>query len=451
MNADGFPPLHDDGGVPERKLSAAQGALRAARPKPARFNGKIAALLAGGAALFVVGAIFVPTMIPKHTKNTAKSQPSSAPTPIAPIQSISYAGPGGADSPALTPAGIASATVGPAAGVDCSQYPGMPGCGALNAAAAVSPPNGATSGVSPAVSGAQTSPAQAAPTLPGSHGADAARSSGLFFGGALGGPGNAGASAGAPGQAPVAAQAPVGLAGPPGGAPYAVQAKTPGDVMAQNGQGEKAAFARQAASQDYVAGKLEKPRSPYEVKAGAVIPAALMTTINSDLPGEVVAQVTQPVYDHVSGRYVLIPQGSRLIGRYDSQVAYGQNRAMVVWHRVVFPNGASLNFGNMTGTDPSGAAGVADRVDDHFGQLARGVVLSTLLSMGAASAQQSQARSSGAAVINAGATGVATEAQNVGSRIADRDMNRQPTIVIRAGAQMRVLVSKDMVLEPYAS
>ncbi|HTK35534.1 MAG TPA: TrbI/VirB10 family protein [Caulobacteraceae bacterium] len=451
MNADGLPPLHGDPGGFEPKLSAAQGALRAPRPRPARFNGRIAALLAGGAAVFVVGAIFVPSLIPKHPKDAGKSQPTGSPTPIAPIQPISYAGPGGADGPMTPPAELAGQVPGPAAGVDCSQYPGMPGCGGVNAAAAVSAPAAPAPAVGPAASGAQASPLQGAPTLPGANSAEAARTSGLFFGGVLGGAGNALASRTPAGQAPVAAQAPAPLPGSPGGPSFAVPAKEPGDVMAQNGQGEKAAFARQAVSRDYVAGKLEKPRSPYEVKAGAVIPAALMTTINSDLPGDVVAQVTQPVYDHVTGRYVLIPQGSRLIGRYDSQVAYGQNRAMVVWRRVVFPNGDSLNFGTMTGTDPTGASGIGDRVDDHFGQLARGIVLSTLLSMGAASAQDSQARSSGAAVINAGATGVATEAQNVGSRIADRDMNRQPTIVIRAGAQMRVLVSKDMVLEPYAS
>jgi type IV secretion system protein VirB10 len=124
---------------------------------------------------------------------------------------------------------------------------------------------------------------------------------------------------------------------------------------------------------------------------------------------------------------------------------------MIVWNRVIFPNGASLNFGNMTGTDPSGAAGVTDQVNDHFGQLAKGIVLSSLLSMGAASAQSAQARTSGAIVLNSGASGIASETENVGSRIAERDMNRQPTIVIRAGAQMRVLVSKDMVLEPYPS
>lgn len=444
MSTDGFPPLNDPSAAPEPKLDPAQGALRAPRPQPARFNGKIAALLAGGAAVFVVGAIFVPTLLPKHQKESAKNQPPSAPTPIAPIQPISYAGPGGSDpGPTSAAPPPAAAAAGPTAGVDCAQYPGMAGCSSANVAAQTAP-TALGAGGTPGAAG------QARLTVPGSNTPEGARTSGLFFGGPLGTATNAVATMGDRGQAPVAPQGPAQYPPPSTVLPPAAPS-APKEVMAQNGQGEKEAFAHSAASQDYVSGRLERPRSPYEVKAGDVIPVALVTAINSDLPGEVVAQVTQPVYDHVTGRYLLIPQGARLIGRYDSQVAYGQNRAMVVWNRVVFPNGNSINFGSMTGTDPTGAAGVSDRVDDHFGQLAKGIVLSTLLSMGAASAQDAQARSSGATVVNAGVTGVANEAQSVGARIADRDMNRQPTIVIRAGAQMRVLVSKDMILEPYHS
>ena len=108
------------------------------------------------------------------------------------------------------------------------------------------------------------------------------------------------------------------------------------------------------------------------MKAGTVIPAALITALNSDLPGEVIAQVTEPVYDHVTGRTVLIPQGSRLIGQYDSQIAYGQQRALIAWNRIIMPDGRSINIGSMSGADLSGAAGLQDRVDDHCWQLARG-------------------------------------------------------------------------------
>ena len=449
MTGAGFP-FHDLGpDEPELKLGPDASALRAARPRPARFNGRIVALLATGAAVFLVGAIFVPSLLPKSHKAQDKTPATSGPTALPTLPAVSYGGPMAAE-----PVSNGGPEAGPGAsgaGFDCAQYPGLPGCTGPNAATPAPAAQPAAGGAPTVLSPAGAAPGPAPITVPGSNTPQAARSSGLFFGGPLGGAGSAVAAAAGPAPGPVAPQAPVPLAGPPGFALSAPPGKEPADVMGQNGQGEKAAFQRAVASQDYVAGHLEKARSPYEVKAGSVIPAALMTTINSDLPGEVIAQVTQPVYDHVTGRYVLIPQGSRLIGRYDSQIAYGQNRAMVVWTRVIFPNGASVNFGNMTGTDPSGASGVADQVNDHFGQLARGIVLSSLLSMGAASAQSAQARTSGAIVVNSGASGVANETQNVGSRIADRDMNRQPTIVIRAGAHMRVLVSKDMVLEPYAS
>jgi type IV secretion system protein VirB10 len=450
MSTAGLPFPGEDPGAngPEPKLSPAQGSLRAARAAPARFNGRIAMTLMASAAIFVVGAIFIPPMLTKSASKDApgkSQQSSSGPSPIAPMQAISY------DTKPADPTDPNNA----AGGVDCAQYPGYSGCAGANAAAAASPAGAAAAGQTGAI-GAQGSTAQTAQAaepvrlaVPGSNTAEGARSSGLFFGGPLGGGGGAPATF-ASGPPAVAAQPPAPLLAPPsmGVTP---PGKEPADVMGQNGQGEKLAFSRQTASQDYVAGKLEKPRSPYEVKAGSVISAALLTSINSDLPGEVVAQVTQPVYDHVTGRYVLIPQGSRLIGKYNSQIAYGQNRAQVVWHRVIFPNGNSLNFGNMDGTDPTGAAGIADRVNDHFGQLAKGVVLSTLLSVGTASAQDAQARSSGTLVLNSAASGGANEAQNVGSRIAERDMNRQPTITIRQGTQVRVLVDKDMDLEPYAS
>ncbi|MHB8287285.1 MAG: TraB/TrbI/VirB10 family type IV secretion system protein, partial [Caulobacteraceae bacterium] len=203
--------------------------------------------------------------------------------------------------------------------------------------------------------------------------------------------------------------------------------------MSGNGQSEKQSFAGTTASQDYITGTLQKPRSPYEIKAGSIIAAALLTAIDSDLPGEIIAQVTQPVYDHVTGRFLLIPQGARLIGRYDSQVAYGQNRAMIAWTRVILPNGNSLNIGSMEGADPSGASGLHDRVNNHYGQLAAGIALSTMIAIGSAAATDSQSRATGETVINAGASGASTEAAQAGDRIVDRDLSRQPTIEIRAG------------------
>jgi type IV secretory pathway VirB10-like protein len=227
------------------------------------------------------------------------------------------------------------------------------------------------------------------------------------------------------------------------------RAREVAEVSVQNGQGEKRQFAASARSDDYLSNTLREPISPWEVKAGTVIPAALITAINSDLPGEVIAQVTEPVYDHATGRTVLIPQGSRLVGQYDSQVAYGQERALIAWNRVIMPNGNSINIGSMGGADLTGASGLRDRVDDHFGQLAKGILVSTLFSVGAASAQNAGAQGSGNLVIESAGSGVANNAQEVGQRITERDLSRQPTITVRAGWPLRVLVNKDIILAPY--
>ena len=221
------------------------------------------------------------------------------------------------------------------------------------------------------------------------------------------------------------------------------------DVGSANGQGAKRQFLSDAKAQDYVTNPLRQPESPWEVKAGSIISAALLTAINSDLPGEVIAQVTEPVYDHATGRTVLIPQGSRLIGIYDSQISYGQERALVAWTRIIMPNGTSMNLGSMSGGDLSGAAGMKDQVDARFWQMARGVLLSTVFSVGAASAQDASARSSGELVINSAGSGISNGAQQIGLQLTQRDLNRQPIIKIRPGWPLSVLVSKDMVLSPY--
>ena len=267
--------------------------------------------------------------------------------------------------------------------------------------------------------------------------AQAARSASPFF---------SVASQGAPAQP---TPLPIALAG--GAGPTAAPAETQAaDVQPANGQGGKRQFAANSKVDDYLQNPLREPESPWEVKAGTVIPAALLTAINSDLPGEIIAQVTEPVYDHTTGRTVLIPQGSRLIGHYDSQIAYGQEQALIAWNRIVMPNGRSINIGSMEGADLSGASGLHDQVDGHFWQLARGILLSTVFSVGAAEAQDASARSSGSLVLNSTGSGVANEAEQVGSQITSRDLNRQPTLKVRAGWPLRVLVNKDMILAPYS-
>lgn len=207
-------------------------------------------------------------------------------------------------------------------------------------------------------------------------------------------------------------------------------------------------IARAGGGPGYVAALPRAPLSPYEIKAGAVIPAALVTGLNSDLPGPVIAQVTEPVFDHATGRLILIPQGSRLIGKYDSQVSYGQDRALVVWTRLIFPSGRSIDLGAMIGADPTGAGGLADRVDRHLPVLARAIGLSTLIAIGASAAQNSGARGSDNLVLQDGASGLSASASQTGQRLVERDLQRAPTLKIRPGAPLRVIVDKDLILPP---
>ncbi|MDP1616300.1 MAG: TrbI/VirB10 family protein [Phenylobacterium sp.] len=308
----------------------------------------------------------------------------------------------------------------------------------LPGTAALPPPEGAPGGLPAGAPPPPPPQAQVDPVVQAAREqALAARTSGPFFGG----PPSAAAAAPSADLAalsrPIAASA--GAAGESAAA----------EVQPANGQAAKRQFAANARTDDYLTNPLQPALSPWEVKAGSIISAALVTAINSDLPGQVIAQVTEPVYDHRTGRTVLIPQGSRLIGQYDSQIAYGQNRALIAWNRIIMPDGRSINIGSMAGADLSGAAGLQDKTDGHFGQLARGVILSTLFSVGAAAAQDAGNRSSGALVVNSAASGVSNSAQQVGQQITGRDLNRQPTLRVRAGWPVRVLVSKDMILAPY--
>ncbi len=318
-----------------------------------------------------------------------------------------------------------------------AQGYGDPAIGAISPpGTAKLPPAGALPDGAAAAAATPTAPKPVDPTIQQARDQAAAARVGSPFFAASGGPG-----AGAPAATGLLPSAAAALAAP---------AQTPAaDVQPANGQGGKRQFLASAKADDYLTNPLRGPESPWEVKAGTVIPAALLTAINSDLPGEIIAQVTEPIYDHATGRTVLIPQGSRLIGQYDSQIAYGQERALIAWSRIVMPDGRSINIGSMEGADLTGASGLHDKVDGHFWQLARGILLSTVFSIGAASAQDASARSSGDLVINTTASGVATETQQVGQQITQRDLNRQPTITVRAGWPLRVLVNKDMILAPY--
>ena len=222
-----------------------------------------------------------------------------------------------------------------------------------------------------------------------------------------------------------------------------------GGDRSQNRQSDKEAFLTQAAAvEPYLSKPLLNPISKYELKAGSVISGALLTAINSDLPGEVIGQVTEHVYDTTTGNYLLIPQGAKLLGKYQSLVSNGQNRALVVWQRLIYPNGNSIVLDGMPGTDEGGTSGLADKVDYHLDKLVEATALTTALAYAGNLARNPNSSSGNNGNDVVGDT-VAQQANRTGEKIIDRELDVQPTITVRQGWPLRVLVNKDMILEPY--
>lgn len=198
-----------------------------------------------------------------------------------------------------------------------------------------------------------------------------------------------------------------------------------------------------------VSGMMTPPASPYEVKAGAIIPVTLLTGINSDLPGDIIGQVRENVYDTVSGEYLLIPQGSRLMASYDSMVSYGQKRVLVCWNRLIRPDGSSVSLECMPGVDLEGYAGFHDRVDNHYDRLIGGVILSSVLSLGATTSQGEWNGYDDMNVAQMFAANAGGEISNAGDKVTSRNLDIQPTLKIRPGYSVNVLVHKDMIIPPY--
>ncbi|MGX5843641.1 TrbI/VirB10 family protein [Mesorhizobium sp. ArgA1] len=220
----------------------------------------------------------------------------------------------------------------------------------------------------------------------------------------------------------------------------------PDRASAQNAQDRKLAFVnarpdRRTTSPDRLVAKA----SPYIVQAGTVIPAALITGIRSDLPGQITAQVTENIYDSPSGSHLLIPQGARLIGQYDSQVAFGQSRVLLVWNRLIMPSGSSILLERQQGADAEGFSGLEDEVDHHWGQLLRAAALSTLLGIGTGLGSESGESD----IVKAIREGTQDSASNIGQQIVGRQLDVQPTLTVRPGFPVRVIVNRDLVLEPY--
>lgn len=217
----------------------------------------------------------------------------------------------------------------------------------------------------------------------------------------------------------------------------------------QNRQDQKEAFLNNSGSaQTRNSGHLQLPASPHQMMAGTVIAAALVTGIKSDLPGDVIATVTEPVYDTATGRFVLIPQGSRLMGKYNSQVSYGQSRVQVVWNRVILPDTSSIPLDKLVGTDAAGYSGLEDDVDWHWDRILAGAALTTLLGVGAELAAPEN-RQDGDRIVIAGRDGLQDSINQVGQELTRRNMNMQPTLTMRPGLPVRVLVGKDIALKPY--
>lgn len=243
-------------------------------------------------------------------------------------------------------------------------------------------------------------------------------------------------------------------AAPSQGAAAPSAGTNPGDGVAKpasdasrdpNEQGRKNEFLRAANKDDDLnSGELKAAASPYTVSAGAIISASLITGLRSDLPGFVTAQVTERVYDSATGRILLIPQGARLIGTYDSIVAFGQRRALVVWQRIIWPDGRSVSIDNMPATDPAGYAGLSDRVDFHTWSLLKGVAISTVLGIGAELQFNGEND-----LVRALRQSSQQNVSRAGDQLTSSNLQVQPTITIKPGASVRLLVHRDLILSPW--
>ena len=215
----------------------------------------------------------------------------------------------------------------------------------------------------------------------------------------------------------------------------------------QNRQASKEKFLQEQRSSGFYLNSFQQSQiSPYEIKVGSIIPAVLVTSINSDLPGGIIAQIRENVYDSTTGKHLLLPQGSKIYGIYDSNISYAQNRILIVWQRIVLPNGESIALENMPGVDLSGSAGLRDKTNYHSLQLLRGVVLSAVF--GAGTAIVTYEKDGDNNYMSEAGRGAGKNIDTIGQKMADKDLNRQPTIEIRQGNKFNILVHKDMILKP---
>ncbi len=190
--------------------------------------------------------------------------------------------------------------------------------------------------------------------------------------------------------------------------------------------------------------------SPYEVKEGTIIPSVMIGGINSDLPGEIIAQVSHSVYDTATGQYLLIPQGTRIVGAYDHQVVNGQSRVLVIWKRLIYPDATSLTLEGMSGTDAAGYAGFKDKTNTHFWPTFRNALMLSALTAGVQLSQpRSQKGDYSYSSPQIASAALGQEMNQIGMQTVARDLNRRPTLIIRPGYVFNVMVNKDVILPPW--
>ncbi len=211
-------------------------------------------------------------------------------------------------------------------------------------------------------------------------------------------------------------------------------------------QNEKLAFLHAKTDESiYNKRVLQTPTSPYQLQAGTAIAASLITGLNSDLPGFVIALTTEHLYDSVSGEHLLIPQGSRLIGKYDSAISSGQKRALVVWQRIILPDGSSVVIDNLPATDAAGYVGLEDEVDFHTWQLIKGIALATVFGVGTQLSLGNNENDIAQAVRES----VQDNTNEADQKLIERRLDQKPTLTVQPGWPLRVIVHKDIILKPY--
>ncbi|EIO4563845.1 hypothetical protein LQM11_004487 [Vibrio parahaemolyticus] len=237
----------------------------------------------------------------------------------------------------------------------------------------------------------------------------------------------------------------------PSQAPYEQSDSVTGELDTTGAnQASKDAFLAKANQAGYLNARRELPVSEYELTVGTLIPATLISAMNSDIPGNVIAQVSQNVYDSATGAAILIPQGTQLYGTYDARVAYGQRRLPVTWSRVNFPDGSKLNIGNMPSMDVTGMNGLTGDINNHYWRLfGQATLLGGIsgISQAAVSDGDDDSRSTGESV----ADGVTQQYAETGNMLIRKNMNIQPTIEIDNAEQFYIMVSQDVILPPYSS